>query len=132
VIFTALLLAQLAPASTVTDELGLAAADAEAVELLVALALDEVAAGAELLPLLHAARPVTAASAAIPPSASWGRLLLVAVPVLSLFIGGELLCFSISRGVRALRGARRKAQSEAATGASTTVKDRGGRLTASA
>jgi hypothetical protein len=75
VIFTALLLAQLAPASTVTDEPGLA----EAVELLVALALGDVAAAGvedgveEVLPLLHAARPVTAARAAIPPSAIWGR-----------------------------------------------------------
>jgi hypothetical protein len=55
----------LAPASTVTDELALADADAP---LLALLAVDEAAAGAdELLPLLHAARPVTAASAATPP-----------------------------------------------------------------
>ena len=40
---TALLLEQLAPASTVTDELGLADADAEAVLLVV----DEAAGGAE-------------------------------------------------------------------------------------
>jgi len=64
VIFVALLFAQLAPASTVTDELALGEA----------AALDEApAAGAELLlppPLLHAARPVTAARAAMPPRAS--------------------------------------------------------------
>jgi hypothetical protein len=65
VILVALLFAQLAPASTVTDELALGEA----------AALDEApAAGAELLlpppPLLHAARPVTAASAAMPPRAS--------------------------------------------------------------
>jgi hypothetical protein len=41
---------------------------------------------AEPPPLLHAARPVTAARAAIPPRASWGRLLLAA-GVLSVFIG---------------------------------------------
>jgi hypothetical protein len=87
--FTALLLEQFAPASTVADELALADADA-LLELL--LALDEVpAAGVEeLLPPLHAARPVTAAMAAMPPRASRDRLL---DPVLSLFIGGELLCF---------------------------------------
>jgi len=65
VIFVALLFAQLAPASTVTDELALGEA----------AALDEApAAGAELLLppplLLHAARPVTAARAAMPPRAS--------------------------------------------------------------
>jgi hypothetical protein len=66
VILVALLFAQLAPASTVTDELALGEA----------AALDEApAAGAELLlllppPLLHAARPVTAARAAMPPRAS--------------------------------------------------------------
>src|ERR1700704_3401963 len=51
VIFTALLLAQLAPASTVTDELGLAAPDAAALELPALDAADEeaAAAGAELL-----------------------------------------------------------------------------------
>jgi hypothetical protein len=103
VTFTALPLAQLAPASTVTDALGLA----EAVELLVALALGDVeAAGVlELPPLLHAARPVTAARAAVAPSASCGRLLLAVVPVLSLFIGGELLCFSFLGGC-ARSGAR--------------------------
>jgi hypothetical protein len=104
VIFTALLLAQLAPASTVTDELALGDADAEAPELPV-LALDAGAvAGAELLlPLLHAAREVTAARAAIPARASRGRLLLV-VLVLSLFTGRTplFLCFSGGRslGVR--------------------------------
>jgi hypothetical protein len=106
----------LAPASTVTDALGLA----EAAELLAALALAlgevEAAGVLELPPLLQAARPVTAARAAVAPSASCGRLLLAVVPVLSLFIGGELLCFSFSRGVRALRGARRKALGEAAGG----------------
>jgi hypothetical protein len=90
VIFTALLLEQLAPASTVTDVLALG--DAEALE---PLALEEPvlddaeAAGVDelLLPLLlHAARPVTVTRAAIPPRASLGRL-LPAVLVLSLFIG---------------------------------------------
>jgi hypothetical protein len=95
----------LAPASTVTDELGLADADAEAVLLVV----EEAAGGAEeLLPPLHAARPVTAASAAIPPRASWDRLLLVVVLVLSLFIGENSFVFSFSeearsRGVRGLK-----------------------------
>jgi hypothetical protein len=100
VIFTALLLEQFAPASTVTDALGLAEAD----ELLDEAVLDVLAleAGELLLPLLHAARPVTAAMAAIPPSASLGRLLVVLV--LSL-IGG-LLCFLISRGC-ALSGSAR-------------------------
>jgi hypothetical protein len=71
VIFTALLLAQLAPASTVTDELGLGDAAAP-LEPPAPLALDVAAAGGaeELPPLLHAARPVTAARAAIPPRAS--------------------------------------------------------------
>jgi hypothetical protein len=106
VIFTALLLAQLAPASTVTDELGLGAADAAEPEPPTLDELDaEAAAGAELLPpLLHAARPVTAARAAIPPRASWGRLLL-AVFVLSLFIG-ENSFVSLFLWGRALRGAR--------------------------
>jgi hypothetical protein len=86
VIFTALLLAQLAPASTVTDELGLGAAAADALDPPAPGALDAGAAGAELPPpLLHAARPVSAATAAIPPRASWGRLLLAA-GVLSLLI----------------------------------------------
>jgi hypothetical protein len=104
VIFTALLLEQFAPASTVTDALGLAEADAEADELLDEAVLDVLAleAGELLLPLLHAARPVTAAMAAIPPSASLGRLLVVLV--LSLI--GELLCFLISRGC-ALSGSAR-------------------------
>jgi hypothetical protein len=95
VILVALLLAQFAPASTVTDELGLGAADADALEP-PPLALEaEVFAGAGLPPpLLHAARPVTAARAAIPPRASWDRLLLV-VLVLSLFIGGDSF---VSRG----------------------------------
>jgi hypothetical protein len=100
---TALLLEQLAPASTVTEELALADADADADAVL--LVVDEAAGGAELLPLLHAARPVTAASAAIPPRASWERRLLV-VLVLSLFIGGELLCFLFFWEVRAPGGMR--------------------------
>jgi hypothetical protein len=72
VIFTALLDEQDPPASTVTDELADADADAEAdTEADVALldaagALDE-AAVVELPPLLHAASPVTAATAAMPP-----------------------------------------------------------------
>jgi hypothetical protein len=89
--FTALLLAQLAPASTVTDELGLAAADA--VELLLApLALDDAGAAVELLdPLLHA-RPVVAASAAMPVTAKGARRLLglLVLPLLA-FIGGTPL-----------------------------------------
>jgi hypothetical protein len=100
---TALLLAQLAPASTVTEELALGDADAAAaLAVLALLALDvPVAAGAEeLLPLLHAARPVTAARAAIAPRASWGRLLLVVVLVLSLFIGGTPLFLYFSGGAR--------------------------------
>jgi hypothetical protein len=94
VIFTALLLAQLAPASTVTDELGLAAADA--VELLAAplalVAVDAAAVAAELLdPLLHAASPVMAASAAMPVMARGARLLRVLVPSVLVFIGGTPL-----------------------------------------
>jgi hypothetical protein len=106
VIFTALLLAQLAPASTVTDELGLGEPVLDGFELLAALAPADVAAAGvlELPPLLHAARPVTAARAAVAPSASCGRLLLAVVPVLSLFIGGELLCFFFSECARS--GAR--------------------------
>jgi hypothetical protein len=91
VIFTALLLAQLAPASTVTD--GLAAGDAA--ELLAApVALDDAGAPVELLdpPLLQAS-PVMAASAAMPPAATGARLLLVLLPSVLVFIG-ELLCFS--------------------------------------
>jgi hypothetical protein len=98
VIFTALLLAQLAPASTVTDELGLAAADA--VELPLAL----VAAGApvELLdpPLLHAASKVTAASAAMPLTARWARLLELLVLPFLVFIGGNSF---VSQGRGCLR-----------------------------
>jgi hypothetical protein len=106
---TPVLLEQLAPASTVTDELGLADADADAVLLVV----EEAAGGAEeLLPLLHAARPVTAAIAAIPPRASRDRLLLVVVLVLSLFIDGELLCFLFWRKKRApgVRGLKLRAR----------------------
>jgi hypothetical protein len=70
VIFTALLDEQDPPASTVTDELADADAEADAeadVALLDAAgALDE-AAVVELPPLLHAASPVTAATAAMPP-----------------------------------------------------------------
>jgi hypothetical protein len=90
VIFTALLLAQFAPASTVTEELALG--DAPVFELpVVELPVPEFdAAGAgEPPPLLHAARPVTAARTAMPPRTSVDRLLLVLV--LSLFIGGILL-----------------------------------------
>jgi len=90
VIFTALLLAQLAPASTVTD--GLAAGE-EAAALLPALdAVDPAGAAVELLdpPLLHAS-PVSAASAAMPPAAMGARLLLVLLPSVLVFIGGELL-----------------------------------------
>jgi hypothetical protein len=97
----------------VTDELALGDADADAPLLAVdEPVLDEVALDAaeggtdELLPLLHAARPVTAASAAIPPRASWDRLLLAVAGVLSLFIGGELLCFLFFREVRAPGRAR--------------------------
>jgi hypothetical protein len=101
VIFTALLLEQFAPASTVTDELGLAEADALPV-LPDEAVLDEPAApGAEeLLPLLHAARPAAAAMAAIPPSASLDLLLVVLV--LSLFIGRTPL-FPYLSGARAVR-----------------------------
>jgi hypothetical protein len=116
----ALLLEQLAPASTVTDELGEAAADALPVldepvldePVLDEPALDELDGLEELPPLLHAARPVTAASAAIPPSASVGRLLPV-VLVLSRFIGGRTPLFLYFSG-RALRGGRSKALGEAA------------------
>jgi hypothetical protein len=71
VILVALLLAQFAPASTVTDELGLGDAAAE-LEPPAADALDDgVLVAVELPPpLLHAARPVTAARAAMPPRAS--------------------------------------------------------------
>jgi hypothetical protein len=96
----------------VTDELALGDADADAPLLAVdepvldEAVLDAAEGGAdELLPLLHAARPVTAASAAIPPRASWDRLLLAVAGVLSLFIGGELLCF-LFRVVRAPGRAR--------------------------
>jgi hypothetical protein len=65
VILTALLDAQEPPASTVTDEL--ADADAEAdVALLAAAEVGDEAAVVELPPL-HAASPVTAATAAMPP-----------------------------------------------------------------
>jgi hypothetical protein len=67
VIFTALLDAQDPPASTVTDELGAADADAD-VALLDAAGVVDEAALVELPPLLHAASPVTAATAATPPS----------------------------------------------------------------
>jgi hypothetical protein len=90
VIFTALLLAQLAPASTVTDELGLAAA--EAVGLLAPVALDGAGAAELLDPLLHAARPVMAASAARPVTVKGARRLLglLVLPLLVL-IGGTPL-----------------------------------------
>jgi hypothetical protein len=106
VIFTALLLEQFAPASTVTDELGLGAADA-ALAVLVPLAAE--AAGVAgvvglVLPLLHAARPVTAARAAMPPRVRCVRLLLVLV--LSLFIGGTPLFLFVFAGARPGGGAR--------------------------
>jgi hypothetical protein len=73
VIFTALLDAHDPPASTVTDELGLAdaAIDADAVPL----ELADAAGGVEVLPppLLHAASPVTAARVATPVTASRAR-----------------------------------------------------------
>jgi len=106
-----LLLEQFAPASTVTDELGLADADAEADELPAEAVLDVPAPGAvELLPPpLHAARPVTAAMAAIPPRASLGRL--VVVLVLSLFIGDSFVSLFLggarSPGLRAHGAATR-------------------------
>jgi hypothetical protein len=91
----------------VTDELALGDADAP-LPAVDDAALDAAAAGAdELLPLLHAATPVTTASAATPPRASRDRLLLVVVLVLSLFIGGELLCFLFFREARAPGRARR-------------------------
>jgi hypothetical protein len=102
VILVALLLEQLAPASTVTDELGEADAEAPVLDepaepVLDEPVLDDVAGAEELPPpLLHAARPVTAASTATPPSAIVGRL-LPAVLVLSLFIGGNSFV-SIPRG----------------------------------
>jgi hypothetical protein len=97
VIFTALLLAQLAPASTVTDELGLAAAEEPVLEpgllLLAPPALDDTGAPVELLdpPLLHA-RPVMAAIAAMPVTARGARRLLglLVLPCLA-FIGGTPL-----------------------------------------
>jgi hypothetical protein len=115
VILVALLLEQLAPASTVTDELGEAAADEPVLDepVLDEPVLDGVDGVEELPPLLHAARPVIAAMAAIPPSASVGRL-LPAVLVLSLFIGGRTPLFLYFSGVRALRGGRSKALREAA------------------
>jgi hypothetical protein len=72
VIFTALLDEQDPPASTVTDELGDADADAGAeadVALLDAAEVADEAAVVELPLLLHAASPVTAATAAMPPRA---------------------------------------------------------------
>jgi hypothetical protein len=80
--WTALLLAQLAPASTVTD--GLALGDADAL-------LPELLAFEELLELLHAARPVIAARAAMPPKASLDRFLPILV--LSAFIRGNSFVF---------------------------------------
>jgi hypothetical protein len=74
VIFTALLDAQDPPASIVTDELGLAAADAAADAGVDAAALLDAAGVDVELPLLQAASPVTAASAATPPTASRARL----------------------------------------------------------
>jgi hypothetical protein len=69
--FTALLDEQELPASTVTDELGEADADADAdVALLDAAEVLDEAAEVELPPLLHAASPVTAATAAMPPRVS--------------------------------------------------------------
>jgi hypothetical protein len=70
VIFTALLDEQDPPASTVTDELGdadeEAGADAD-VAPLDATGVPDEAAVVELPLLLHAASPVTAATAAMPP-----------------------------------------------------------------
>jgi hypothetical protein len=76
VIFTALLDAHDPPASIVTDELGLADADADAdADEVAATLLDAAGAVVELLPPLHAARPVTAARAATPLTASRVRRL---------------------------------------------------------
>jgi hypothetical protein len=76
VIFTALLDEQDPPASTVTDELGdadeEAGADAD-VAPLDATGVPDEAAVVELPLLLHAASPVTAATAAIPPRARRAR-----------------------------------------------------------
>jgi hypothetical protein len=123
----------LAPASTVTDELAFGDAEAEEPE---PLALDEAVlddgrADELLLPLLlHAARPVTAARVMIPPRASWGRLLL-AVLVLSLFIGENSFdSLFLGRCALRVRAWRLYAKRRAAMGASTTVKDRGGRVRA--
>jgi hypothetical protein len=65
--FTALLDEQDPPASTVTDELGDADADAEVAPLDAAGAVDEAGEVEPPPPLLHAASPVTAATAAMPP-----------------------------------------------------------------
>jgi hypothetical protein len=103
VIFTALLLAQLAPASTVTDELGLAAAEEAALLLALVALVALVAAGAleELLdPPLLQARPVMAASAAMPPAARGACLLRVLVPSVLIFIGGNSF---VSQGRGCLR-----------------------------
>jgi hypothetical protein len=74
-IFTALLDEQDPPASTVTDELGDADADAEADVAALEAAAVVVAEEAAVVepPLLHAASPVTAATAAIPPRARRAR-----------------------------------------------------------
>jgi len=116
--FTALgSLEQFPPASRVTDELGLADADVEAEAEVLALAeLDVPAAAAVeelLLPLLHAARPVTAASAAIPPSASGVRLVLDLV--LSVFIGDYSFVFPCA-GARLRGGARTRSSAGAGHG----------------
>jgi hypothetical protein len=75
VIFTALLEEQDPPASTVIDELGDADADADA-DVAPPEAAAEVVDEAAVLeppPLLHAASPVTAAIAAMPPRARRAR-----------------------------------------------------------
>jgi len=92
--FTALLDAHEPPATTVTDALGAAAADAE---------LLPPAAGVELLllPLLHAASSVIAAALASPATAS--RLVVIRVIFLSGVLGniGGLLCWLLVTAVQA-------------------------------
>jgi hypothetical protein len=77
VIFTALLEAHEPPATTVTDELGEGEADVEVLPAAVEVLL--------LLPLLHAAIPVTAAIAVI-QAAAMPRRLLAACPVLLVLL----------------------------------------------
>jgi hypothetical protein len=80
----------------VTEELGAADADADVLVLVLELALVDAAGGVELLlpPLLQAASPVTAATAAMPPRAirARGRLdCLLPSDVIGLILGNSFV-----------------------------------------